>query len=168
MKYPPNTDTKYILKRAIALKQNKVSGVLLKIFDVKVQNLPGIWQQRFEKIFFPCGTPHNETFLTKQHSVPKRSYKSSAALNLTFWKRDFSKRLNVIKRDYPNCPNCNMVSYYLIFYLINLLYVTFHRKRSTFQKRLTSKFRYKTYLNFDVKRFEKYSFSYVTSHTLRF
>ena len=31
-------------------------------------------------------------------------------------------------------------------------------------KRLTSKFRYKIYLNFDVKYFEKHSISYRTSH----
>ena len=37
-----------------------------------------------------------------------------------------------------------------------------------FQKRLTSKFRYILYLNFDVKRFEKYSFSYGTSHFCSF
>ena len=33
-------------------------------------------------------------------------------------------------------------------------------EKEYFSKRLTSKFRYKMYLNFDVKRFEKYSFSY--------
>ena len=31
---------------------------------------------------------------------------------------------------------------------------------------LMSKFRYKIYLNFDVKRFEKYSFSYGTSQII--
>ena len=35
-----------------------------------------------------------------------------------------------------------------------------------FLKRLTSKFRYILYLNFDVKRFEAHSFSYGTSHML--
>lgn len=32
MKYPANTDTKYILKRAIALKNSKVSALQLKIY----------------------------------------------------------------------------------------------------------------------------------------
>ena len=39
--------------------------------------------------------------------------------------------------------------------------VTFHLK-NTFSKRVTSKFRYKMYLNFDVKRFENHSFSHET------
>ena len=37
-------------------------------------------------------------------------------------------------------------------------------EKEYFSKRLTSKFRYILYLNFDVKRFEKYSFSYGTPH----
>ena len=40
-----------------------------------------------------------------------------------------------------------------------VVFVTFYRKRNTFQK-----FRYILYLNFDVKRFGNYSFSYRTSH----
>ena len=40
------------------------------------------------------------------------------------------------------------------------------QEKEYFSKRLTSKFRYKMYLNFDVKCFEKYSFSYGTSHNV--
>ena len=38
------------------------------------------------------------------------------------------------------------------------------KEKKYFSKHLTSKFRYKMYLNFDVKRFEKYSISDGTSH----
>ena len=37
-------------------------------------------------------------------------------------------------------------------------------EKEYFTRRLPSKFRYKILLNFDVKRFEDYSFSFITSH----
>ena len=40
----------------------------------------------------------------------------------------------------------------------------FIRIQEYFSKRLTSKFRYKMYLNFDVKRFEKYSLYFPIKH----